>query len=148
MRKGRPVPPTVAPPPATCGGKKRAATEDITTYPLTLWYCGTSTCTAYPGILELCQSMGKVMGVFPSTLKSKALCVYFQMYSPLTTACFPKACCKLAWNSLRKPGWRFVDTGDPATVDEQASRGASTALEQPWLDRTRFSLNGVSRVRA
>ncbi len=45
-----------------------------------------------PGIFELCQSMGKVMGVLPSTLKSKALCVYFQMYSPLTTSLLPKAC--------------------------------------------------------
>ena len=36
------------------------------------------------------------MGVLPSTLKSKALWVYFQMYSPLTTTCLPKACCKPA----------------------------------------------------
>src|SRR6202453_3935020 len=149
IRKGKPTAtPLVAPAPAICGGKKRAATEDVTKYALKPWVSGTSARMANPGILELCQSMGKVMGVLPSTLKSKALWVYFQMYSPLTTACFPKACCTLAWNSLRKPGCRFFDTTDPATVDEQASSGASTGLEQPWLDRTRFSLNGVSRVRA
>src|ERR1700728_968890 len=106
-------------------------------------HVGISPRSANPGILELCQSMGNVMGVLPSTLKSKALWVYFQMYSPLTTACLPKACCTLAWNSLRKPGCRFADTTEPLTVDEQASNGASTGLEQPWLDRTRFSLNGV-----
>ena len=40
---------------------------------------------AYPGIFELFHSMGKVIGVSPSTLKSYALCVYFQMYSPSST---------------------------------------------------------------
>ena len=87
--------------------------------------------------------MGKVMGVLPSTLKSKALCVYFQMYSPLTTKYLPKACWRPAWNSLRKPGCRV-----PATPGVQASSGASTALAQPWLESTRFSLKGVSSVRA
>ena len=37
---------------------------------------------------------GKVIGVLPSTLKSKALCVYFQMYSPSITKYFPNACCE------------------------------------------------------
>jgi len=87
------------------------------------------------------------MGVFPSTLKSKALWVYFQMYSPLTTRCFPKACSTLAWNSLRNPGSRFFETV-PVTPDWQPSSGASTSFAQPWLDSTRFSLNGVSSVRA
>ena len=45
--------------------------------------------------------MGKVIGVLPRTLKSYALCVYFQMYSPSTTKYFPNACCRPAWNSLR-----------------------------------------------
>ena len=31
-----------------------------------------------PSFFELCQAMGKVMVVFSSVLKSKALCVYFQ----------------------------------------------------------------------
>src|SRR6202012_4947986 len=109
---------------ATCGGKKRAATEDMTTKAERPSQVGISARSANPGILELCQSMGKVIGVLPSTLKSKALCVYFQMYSPLTTACLPNACCTFAWNSLRKPGSRFLDTTEPVTVDEQASNGA------------------------
>ncbi len=61
--------------------------------------------------------MGKVMGVLPSTLKSKALWVYFQMYSPLTTTFLPKACCRLAWNSLRKPGSSVPET--PGVQSEQ-----------------------------
>ena len=65
--------------PLTCGGKKRAATEDITTNADKLWKFGTSARNAKPGIFELCQSIGNVIGVLPSTLKSKALCVYFQM---------------------------------------------------------------------
>src|SRR5580693_1612084 len=106
-------------------------------------HVGISARSANPGIFELCQSIGKVMGVLPSTLKSKALWVYFQMYSPLTTACLPNACCTLAWNSLRKPGCSV-----PETPGVQSSSGASTSLLQPWLDSTRFSLNGVSSVRA
>src|SRR5271154_556189 len=143
MRKGNPLCPTVAPAPATCGGKKRAATEDITTKAERLWKLGTSTRRAKPGIFELCQSMGKVIGVLPRTLKSKALWVYFQMYSPLKTIFLPKACCKPAWNSLRKPGCSV-----PCTPGVQESRGDNTSLAQPWLESTRFSLNGVSSVRA
>jgi hypothetical protein len=52
------------------------------------------------------------MGVLPKTLKSKASCVYFQMYSPSTTRYLPKACCRPTWNSLRWPG---VDDGVGAT---------------------------------
>ncbi len=51
----------------------------MTTKAEMLWKVGTSARRAKPGILELCQSMGKVMGVLPRTLKSKALWVYFQM---------------------------------------------------------------------
>src|ERR1700677_3035587 len=87
--------------------------------------------------------MGNVMGVLPRTLKSKALWVYFQMYSPLKTTFLPRACCKLVWNSLRKPGLMVGET-----PEEQLSSGERTAFAQPSLDRTRFSLNGVSRVRA
>src|ERR1035437_10552504 len=94
---------------------------------------------AYPGIFELCQSMGKKMGVLPRTPKSKALWVYFQMYSPLNTAHLPKACCNPAGNSLRNPGCSVPDT--PGV---QFSSGASTAFEHPVLDNTRFSLKGVS----
>ncbi len=47
---------------------------------------------AYPGIFELVHSIGYVIGVFAKTLKSKALCVYFQMYSASITRYLPKAC--------------------------------------------------------
>src|SRR5271156_3775005 len=143
MRKGKPVCPTVAPAPATWGGKNLAETDDATTNALKLWKLGTSARSASPGTFELCQSIGKVMGVLPRTLKSNALCVYFQMYSPLNTTFFPKACCRPAWNSLRNPGCSV-----PCTPAEQESRGDNTALAQPWLESTRFSLNGVSSVRA
>ena len=45
---------------------------------------------AYPGIFELVHSIGYVIGVLPSTLKSKALCVYFQMYSRVDHQVLPK----------------------------------------------------------
>src|ERR1700758_3134924 len=102
-----------------------------------LWKLGTLALSAKPGIFELCQSIGNVIGVLPSTLKSKELCVYFQMYSPPTTAYLPKACWNPAWNSLRNPGCRI-----PTTPGVQAKRGERTSLAHPWLDRTRFSLNG------
>src|SRR5277367_1901908 len=137
MRKGYPLCPTVAPAPATWGGKNRAATDDITTNADKLWKFGTSARNAKPGIFELCQSIGKVIGVLPSTLKSKALCVYFQMYSPLKTAYRPKACWKPAWNSLRKPGCRI-----PSTPGVQSRSGARTSFVHPVLESTRFSLNG------
>src|SRR5579863_7077340 len=121
MRKGNPGCPTVAPAPATCGGKKRAATDDITTNAEMWWKSGTSVRSASPGTFELCQSIGKVMGVLPRTLKSNALCVYFQIYSPLNTRFFPKACCRPAWNSLRNPGCSV-----PCTPVEQESRGDNT----------------------
>ena len=104
---------------------------------------GTLTRAANPGILDRSHSIGKVIGVFPSTLKSYALCVYFQMYSPETTRYFPNACCKPAWNSFRQPGLSAV-----GLVAKQPRSGFSTGLAQPMLERTRFSLNGVSSVRA
>jgi len=55
------------------------------------------------GIFELCQSIGKVMGVLPRMLKSKALCVYFQMYSPLTTTFLPKLAA--GWRGIRCEPW-------------------------------------------
>ena len=87
--------------------------------------------------------MGKVIGVLPSTLKSKALCVYFQIYSPLTTTLLPNACCRPAWNSLRNPGAMVFET--PVL---QFSSGDNTAFSHPSLESTRFSLKGVSSVRA
>src|SRR5215471_16568868 len=87
--------------------------------------------------------MGNVMGVLPRTLKSNALRVYFQMYSPLATKCLPTACCTLTWYSLRNPGCSVV-----ATPGVQLSSGDSTASAHPLLASTKFSLNGVSSVRA
>src|ERR1035441_10940389 len=55
MRKGSPLCPTVVPRPLVCGGKKRAATLDITTSAESPWKSGTLTRIAYPGILELCH---------------------------------------------------------------------------------------------
>src|SRR5271170_6644227 len=98
------TPEGAAPAPPICGVKKRAATLDITTYAVNPRKLVTSARTATPGIFELCHSMGNVIGVLPSTLKSYALCVYFQMYSPENTKYFPNACWIPAWNSLRHPG--------------------------------------------
>ncbi len=71
MRKGNPAPvATVAPAPPIWGWKKRAATLEKTISAEKPWISGTLTRPAYPGIFELCHSMGKVIGVLPSTLKS------------------------------------------------------------------------------
>ena len=86
------LPPGTAPIPLTCGVKKRAATWDMTMNADRPWKFGMLPRMAYPGILELFHSTGKVIGVLPSTLKSYAPCVYFQMYSPSTTKYRPKAC--------------------------------------------------------
>ena len=77
IRKGKPLGPTVVPRPLVCGGKNRAATLDITTSAVNPWRSGTLMRIAYPGILELCQPIGKKIGVAASTLKSYAVCVYF-----------------------------------------------------------------------
>ena len=53
MRKGNPLCPTVAPAPATCGGKNRAATDDMTTNADRLWKFGTSARNAKPGNLRV-----------------------------------------------------------------------------------------------
>src|SRR5580704_11207170 len=131
--------------PATCGRKKRAATPDIDTNAESPWNSGMLTRIAYPGILELLHSIGNVMGVAPTTPKSYPLCVYFQMYSASITRYFPMACCRPAWNSLR---W-------PATIAPrlQVTPGGGTSVARngllhPVLAITKFSLNGVSIVRA
>src|SRR5271157_1060516 len=88
--------------------------------------------------------MGNVIGVLPKTLKSKALLVYFQMYSPSTVRYFPKACCSPAWNSLRDPG----DSGVVLHAPRVDISAFTTGSLHPRLESTRFSLNGVSMVRA
>src|SRR5580704_10245468 len=136
-----------APAPATCGVKNRAATLDITTKAVNPWKFGTDPRIANPGILDRAHSIGKVIGVLPRTLKSKALCVYFQMYSPSRTKYRPNACERPAWNSLRWPGLSgVVDTHAPPGTGVWSA--LITGSLHPRLARTRFSLNGVSMVRA
>src|SRR5580698_4023012 len=136
----------VAPIPLICGSKKRADTCESTMNAESPWKFGMVPRTAKPGIFELAHSIGKVIGESPSTLKSYALCVYFQMYSPSSTKYFPKACESPAWNSLRQPGLSGVVLTHGVIVD--AMMAAITWSLHPRLERTRFSLNGVSSVRA
>src|ERR1700733_5142621 len=104
---------------------------------------GTLNRPAYPGIFELCHSIGNVIGVLPRTLKSYPLCVYFVIHSPEKTRYFPKACSRPAWNSLRKAGLNGV------SAEEVHKRsGFRTGLLQPILESIRFSLKGDSSVRA
>src|ERR1700675_1011198 len=104
---------------------------------------GTLTRPATPGILEWCHSIGKVSGVLPNTPKSYALWVYFQTYSPEKTRYRPNACWMPTWNSLRQPGLKGV-----AALEEKIRSGLSTGSAHPLLERMRFSLNGVSMIRA
>src|SRR4051812_47108667 len=104
MRKTPPAAEGVAPAPLTCGRKNRAATVEKTRSAEKPCRFGTLTRPANPGILDLSHAMGKKIGVFPRTLKSYALWVYFQMYSPENKTYFPKPCCNPAWNSFRHPG--------------------------------------------
>jgi hypothetical protein len=59
-----------APAPETCGVKNRAATLDITTKAVNPWKSGIDPRIAKPGILDRDHSIGNVIGVLPSTLKS------------------------------------------------------------------------------
>src|SRR5258708_3899910 len=140
MRNGRPLCPTVTPRPPICGGKKRGATPEKTIKAEKTRKFGTLTRPANPGILELCHAMGKKIGVFPRMLKSYPSCVYFQMYSPEKTRYRPNACWIPAWNSLRQPGVNAAGT--------HGTRSAITAELHPVLERTKFSLKGVSNSRA
>src|SRR5581483_2268136 len=133
----------VAPAPLTWGRKKRAETVENTISAEKPCRFGTLTRPAKPGILDLSHAIGKKIGVFPRMLKSYALWVYFQMYSPEKTTYLPNACCNPAWNSLRQPGLKGV-----VPDAEQPSKGFRTALLQPTLATTRFSLKGVSSTRA
>src|SRR5438046_7729352 len=104
------VPEGTAPAPPIWGVKKRAATLEKTMSAEKPCKFGTLTRPANPGILELCHSIGKKIGVFPKMLKSYPLCVYFQMYSPENTRYRPNACWIPAWNSLRQPGVNAAGT--------------------------------------
>src|SRR6266566_2101538 len=137
------VPEGTAPAPPIWGVKKRAATLEKTMSAENPWKLGTLTRPANPGILELCHSIGNVSGVLPKTPKSYALWVYFQTYSPEKTRYRPNACCSPTWNSLRQPGLKGV-----AVFEEHTRSGFSTGSAHPVLESTRFSLNGVSSIRA
>src|SRR5580658_4911651 len=115
------LPTGVAPIPLTCGSKNRAATLDITMNAVRPWKFGMLPRMANPGIFELAHSIGNVIGESPSTLKSYALCVYFQMYSPSSTKYFPNACDSPAWNSLRQPGLNGVLPTQGAMVAEDSA---------------------------
>ena len=70
IRNTDPPCPTVTPRPPTWGGKNRAATLDMTTSAENPWKFGTLARRAKPGILELFQAIGNVIGVAPRMLKS------------------------------------------------------------------------------
>ena len=83
---------------------------------------------------------GKVIGVLPSTLKSKALCVYFQIYSPLTHR--PLSDC------LLKTRVEFVAIARVECPNDSwgaRKQWRQNCIETPLLESTRFSLKGVSR---
>ena len=69
--------------------------------------------------------MGKKIGVLPSTPKSNALWVYFQMYSPLTTS--PLA------EGLLQAGVEFIADSQAASVPDtpgvQASKGSQDLIQ-------------------
>src|SRR6266550_6594990 len=137
------LPGGTAPAPPNCGLKNREVTLENTNSAENPWMFGTLTRPANAGILELCHSIGNVSGVAPKTPKSYALWVYFQTYSPEKTRYRPTACCSPTWNSLRQPGLKGV-----GKFVEQTKSGLSTGSAHPLLESIRFSLKGVSRIRA
>src|ERR1700745_991727 len=122
MRNTPPGADGVAPAPPIWGRKKRAATLEKTVNAVRPWKFARLTRPATPGILELCHWIGNVIGVLPRMLKSYALWVYFQTYSPENTRYRPKACSSPAWNSLRQPGLIGV-----VVREEQPSSGFRTS---------------------
>ena len=70
MRKTPPGADGVAPAPAICGVKNRAATLEKTMNAVKPWKFARLTRPATPGIFDLSHSIGKVMGVLPRMLKS------------------------------------------------------------------------------
>src|SRR5215831_1262857 len=122
----------VAPAPPSCGVKNLAATLEKTVCAENPWKLGTLIRPAKPGIFDRSHSTGKAIGELPRTLKSKALWVYFQMYSPEKTRYLPTACSRPAWNSLRPPGLRGV-----SPKELQPRRGLSTGFAQPRLLSTK-----------
>ena len=60
----------MVPKPPTCGGKKRAEALASTVKAVRPWKLGKLMRADGPPILELCQAIGKKIGVLPKTLKS------------------------------------------------------------------------------
>ena len=81
--------------------------------------------------------MGKVMGVLPRTLKSKALWVYFQMYSPLTTDMLAERLLKAGMELVAEAG--LQGSGDARRAVEQRRqhgiRAASARQNQVLVER-------------
>ena len=132
-----------APAPLTCGVKKRAATLEKTmkarkSMEVRDFYATGKSRNFRPvpsdgegdrGRAENAEVIS-IVGVFPDVLAGK-------------TRYLPKACSSPAWNSLRQPGVNGV-----GFIAAQPRSGFSTALSQPMLESTRFSLKGVSSTRA
>ena len=137
--------------PLTCGLKKRAATLDMTTNAVKPWKFGTLARMAYPGIFELAHSMGYVIGVLPSTLKSNALVRVLPDVLAIDD--------QILSEGLLKPGVELIALArglavarstrtHEAPATSKTGRSKITGSLQPMLASTRFSLNGVSIVRA
>src|ERR1700730_2542063 len=99
--------------------------------------------TETPLSFELCQAIGKVMGVLPNILKSYPLWVYFQKRSASTTRNLPKACCTPALNWLRNPG----RMGAKAWLFAPLNTALIVGFWDPRLERIKFSLYGVAWMR-
>ena len=134
-------PPGVAPIPLTCGSKKRAATCDMTMNAVKPWKFGMLARIAKPGIFELAHSMGKVIGVSPSTLKSIGLVRVLPDVFAIDDQVLSKGLLRAR---------RETHCASPDSAGVVPTQGAIVAAESalttgslhPRLERIRFSLNG------
>ena len=135
----------MAPIPLTCGVKKRAATLENTTNADKPWKFGMLARTAYPGIFELAHSIGKgdrrvakhaeivgAVSVLPDVLG-----VHHQVPSEGLLQADVELIAPARSQRRRVTGTRGCDMS-----------ALITGSLHPRLESTRFSLNGVSRVRA
>ena len=140
------LPPGAAPIPLTCGVKKRAATLDMTTNADRPWKFGMLPRMAYPGIFELSHSIGKgdrrvaqhAEVVSPVRVLPDVLAVHHEVLVRRPARGRRGTRC-----ASREPAARWLRTGVLV-----AMMALITGSLHPMLDSTRFSLNGVSRVRA
>ena len=116
-----------APAPPTCGVKNRAATLEKTMSAENPWMFGTLTRPANPGILELCHSIGKVIGVAPEN--AEVVGVVRVLPDVLTREDqIPPERLLQARRGIRCAS--RAERGD-AAMWRQPSSGLSTALPQP-----------------